>query len=1596
MNKRTHATWLVALAALAAMAHRAPAAEAPAATPFAADCQALAQADHRLTGTPEYRAAADHVEARLRTLGADEVLVQHFRAAQTQVRRCELRLAAGVTRPLLPMRPNGIVAPVTPPEGITGPLRHFRKGELGDPKSQRSPRGAIAVLDYNDGLGWLRAFRLGAKAVLFVREDAAQAWQPHHTVANANLLRFFYRGPRAHLPEGATATVHSEVVWSTVVGRNVYAFFRGTRPRFEQDSDELLVVAANLDSFGEVPRLAPGARAAANCGGLLHLAQHLKAHRPRRHVLLAFFDAQCRGHAGVAAFYRALEDEDYVRIQDREVYQKTEREFLAQIADLLAKDRPLEEDSPARRELVNRMKSKGKAHAYDVGDQLYELRVELSRLAKDDAAAAPRIAQLQEREAALQAEKDRWNDLRRALARERLTNHVEAERAQALDEVRLDVQRRAEELAFETQALEHDRRLKEVIGKFWISLHVSLLLGDATPRWGLIIGGDSSLHASADNPGLYGRVQGTFLSAYKALGGEDAVNFEPASADGTLDPPRLLWAAPYLVHSGEVAGKLGIYNVALATAQEPLAHEGTPDDTLARLDLPRMEQQFAGAARMLAAVASEPGLSLRRAIEQQKLYVVTEFGTDNRPHGPTAMGRSFGSAVQDRPMRGATVQLTVRYRSLGDYNRIPFRPTKMYAFDDFLVLRTDQNGCYSYGPVQHWRTHHTGFAIDTDARGVITSASDLKTLVTPDNRLDMFDCRHGCLVLPPLLSHRPASLLRARSNSPLDNTKANYETRDGVVAWFIEKKIEGVKVFNLQAMVGLVSGRDSLAGLADRDMPYGLGYPATDAWTPPSTTHRAATDLWRLNEMRIQMMRDRGLMNSSVEELHGHTEDLLIAAEKAPSVAGREALAASAFMAGRPVYESVRANLDDLVRAVLVLLALSVPFSFALERLLIGSTSIYRQILWFAGFFILTFFILFVTHPAFAVSKTPVIIFLGFAVVVLSSLVIVIIMRKFEVELKVLQGLTSTVHLADVSRFSTIMAAMSMGISTMRRRPLRTALTATTIIMLTFTILCFASFGIETGIVKLFSEASPGYSGAYLHKVNWATINPDILDVVEGRWGGTHAICRRYWRAPRTPQQKGPLLTRHDGVQPLAITGVLGIEAAEMKQRPDLAAVLPIDPATFADTVLMTRAVASHLGVEAGDTVLVGGLRLRVGKLLEPSRVGAARDMDGSGILPVDFVEMSSALGDAATPEQALAMQSQENWAYLPTDSVVIVSAENAQAMGAALHAITLYARDAREATDLAEDLARIVPIPVAATRADGVYRHVLGTVVEASGAGDLLFPILLGGLVIFGTMLGSVADREKEIYTFSSLGLAPPHVASLFFAEALVYSVIGGLAGYLLAEGTLTLLGHLAQYGLVRVPEMNYSSTNAIVTILIVMATVLVSAIYPAIKASRSANPGILRTWRLPAPDGDVLDLTFPFTVSEYDITGVVSFLKEHFENFGDTGLGVFMASDPRLVRAANGTLGLNALVSLAPFDLGVTQNFELRSAASEIPGIDEVKITLTRRSGQPKDWRRLNKVLLDDLRRQFLIWRALPNETMEVYRHRTLAEMGAPQDNA
>ena len=140
-------------------------------------------------------------------------------------------------------------------------------------KTSDSLEGCIAVLDYNCGQGWLRALRLGASAIIFTRESQPQGINFHYTETNANLLRFYHDGPENELPpDGTTVTLKSKVIWQAATAQNVIAFFRGTAPMFSQGKEEIMVLAANLDTFGEVARRALRrqlCRPARSCGGHL-------------------------------------------------------------------------------------------------------------------------------------------------------------------------------------------------------------------------------------------------------------------------------------------------------------------------------------------------------------------------------------------------------------------------------------------------------------------------------------------------------------------------------------------------------------------------------------------------------------------------------------------------------------------------------------------------------------------------------------------------------------------------------------------------------------------------------------------------------------------------------------------------------------------------------------------------------------------------------------------------------------------------------------------------------------------------------------------------------------------------------------------------------------------------------------------------------------------------------------------------------------------------------------------------------------------------------------------------------------------------------
>ncbi len=169
----------------------------------------------------------------------------------------------------------------------------------------------------------------------------------------------------------------------------------------------------------------------------------------------------------------------------------------------------------------------------------------------------------------------------------------------------------------------------------------------------------------------------------------------------------------------------------------------------------------------------------------------------------------------------------------------------------------------------------------------------------------------------------------------------------------------------------------------------------------------------------------------------------------------------------------------------------------------------------------------------------------------------------------------------------------------------------------------------------------------------------------------------------------------------------------------------------------------------------------------------------------------------------------------------------------------------------------------------------------------------------------------------------------------------------------------------------------------------VLLSTLYPSRRAADIASPGIERRWSLPEPQGDTMDVLLPFTVTGRDAYGVSAFLKEFFDEYVGYAGGEFLAEDVRLDpvsyedREEDG-MAVRLRMWLAPYDLGVSQDFMLECRPTGDREIYEIHIKLNRLAGDITSWKKTNSLFMAGIRKQFLIWRTVPQGEKVAYGER------------
>lgn len=1577
----------------------------------------LASLDSRIPGYPGAERAAQIVEERFRQLGLDDVTVEEFpvvvpvvrpdeqgRAARLEVERGgSAELAAVRVWEILPLWPNLVRCPKTPPGGISGQLIYAGSGEL------RAFNGldvsdSVVLLDFNSGSNWFNAPLLGARAVLFIEPDETIRGEAEEKFLSmpVDIPRFWV--PRAcadylrgllKSKETIRVRLHCDIEWQKVTGKNITGRIKGTDPRL---SKQQVVIQAYYDSIAITPTQAPGAENACSIAALFQIIKAFVAQPPPRTIVFLATSGHFEGLAGTKAYVRrrirgARSD---AHIEKMFTLVETARGDIEKITDRLwtttvggpygtQQERPLREQIRGLGGLLKKVNSaahkarklhgviqaatrrtdpnRGKIPEYQLSEE--EL-AERQRLVDKFDERLPQIQQASSEAVAVIGQarqlREQGNDQQKQSALAKVQEAIEALTA-ALDFSEEDIY-----LWFSVDLSSHN----QAFGIFFKGYYYNYSEGD---QWRFSEIGKKAREYSAliANALLVERDQ-RFIDGINAIKGKAWHTY----------------MAGRLALSSEVATLAGIPGLGFATIDDSRPYVDTLMDLPVRVQIDNLGEQTRFLACLLLDLVAvrEPKdiyeLELAdnfvevkgRLVEFDPLVstfpdkAVPRAIALARPTQKTAMGvRAQALDLTDEQGRFALIGLP-NVRAVGGNTTVE---GYLLARDDGSIqMAPDQgvNGAKQY-PIELGLTQRikpTTIVLFACKSMAIYDMIDqrffelLSQIYVYDATTDAAPPEYGyALPLPPrelTSTYEPVAVVFARSGSR-------------------------VKVTMAATLLGL---RFVLIN-STREEPEGNGYLIDDHPSLYATPYRVAADMWLLDDHRIRRLFKHGIENDRVKDAHQRAEKQLQEAD----LHWRQREYDKFFTAARAAwsnesraYPDVRKTEDDVIKGIIFYLALLMPFSFFTERLLIGAPDIKWQITGVLGIFLAIFIVIGLVHPAFAISFTPVIILLAFIILALTVVVISIIVQKFEEQMKAIRYTQTGVHSADVGRLGASAAAFSLGISNMRRRKVRTFLTCTTLILLTFTVLSFTSVVQTVRANKILLPKLSPYNGIMMRDRSWLPIGEPTTHIINNEFGSDYPVAPRAWYFSGNPGEQSFVTIRRGDALPYAATAMAGFSPKET-QITHIDKYLVPGGRWFGPNdklvCILPAGIASALGVapeQVGTaTIRVFGTEMRVIGILRSTRFTNAADLDGEPLTPVDFLLMAQQMAQQREQQrQGRAGKGEElrEYIHLASDNILIVPYDFVINVGGSLRSVAIGIPEAEEVSEILDRLIQRIELNIYAGRDGKTYLCSAVGTTSFTGVTDLIIPILIAAAIVLNTMLGSVYERVREIYIYSSLGLAPTHVAALFIAEASVYAVMGAVAGYLVGQVAAKII---TQTHIVEGLNLNYSSLSAVATTLLIMATVLASVMYPARRASDIAMPGIERRWSLPDPEEDQLAMDLPFTVTGDQALGVNMYLHEYLIAHTDYSLGQFSTGDIDL-STARGDYGdgyaLSSMVWLAPYDLGVSEQLVIETLPTRDEEIYQIHCRIIRRSGDDASWMRVTRNFVNILRKQYLLWRTFP----------------------
>lgn len=1603
---------------LAGASHRAAAAD------FHQQIAAFAAFGDRSTGAPGNARAAGFIKETLIRLDLGAVESHQFAVPVIRHTASSLTVPArGLTLPLHPLAGNAVTPPTIASPGVTGPLVYAGDGTLAC-LNGKVVEGAVVLMELDSAKNWLQAANLGASALIYVdrgdstRMDFEEKFElspirfPRFRIPVQALREAF--GDFESAPEGRLAgavRLASQAAWENAISENIICVVPGTSPERKK---ELLLVEAFYDSTAHVAGESPGADEAVGAATLLQVARHLKENPPERTVLIV----ATSGHAQSLAGLRELVWSFTARSRDlRDARNELRGHVKKARLTLQALRGAAFDDRPAAGTAAPAVAAEEAGG--DSPEALLKAAIE-ERLKTDGDIVSRRLMQLrlhaQGRDSAqirqLTAERQM---LRRLLWRASFQGLAADERRvlqQVAAQARQDQEILLADARVQLRLVESAAALRSSVQNYEIVASVSLHLSSHGDGFGAFnTGWLYPLRPRITRVPAYSQIEEVLKAG--AAGVERELGAGGIYKD-TLRPSRMRpWQSYFLDRpalGGEVTALAGYHGLTFVTTADARAAWGTPGDLPEKVDAAFAARQGAVVCGLIGHLGRAPKL---REEESPRNGFSSVVGR--------AKFLRHGELFADKPAPGTVVlcyQGPSRFHVMADaQGRFNLKGVadKTHSFHKVVLeaYRFDEGSGNAVWAIDKKLTGKDAYRVKMNRRFMETDLVMFAgTGTTLYNLLEPRTFRH--LSKADVIDGR-------REAEPLHWFMSRLDTWSSAISTVFLEPGTPLKL----TLSDTPLRRKLVLINASEKNPIGAGYEVEDFPLLHRTEYRVARDMWDLLGPRIANLEARGIFNERIRSLQQQGVADLQAAETALQARQydrfSEASASSWALAAR-VYDDVDRTQKDVLYGVLFYIALFVPFAFCLERLLFAYANIYKRIAAFSGILVLLIALIYNVHPAFQLAYSPMVVILAFLIMGLSLVVTLIIFFRFEEEIASLQPRARSAQGGEIGRWKAFVAAFLLGVSNLRRRRLRTALTCATLVILTFTIMSFTSVKSLRHHVRILYDARVPYHGFLLKNAGWTDLPSEALGVIAGTFAGTGTAVPRAWleEPDRTRTTFVPL--RADG-RVIEAQGMMGLSAAESRVS-GLDAILEggrwfTEADRFA--VLLPDRMAANLGIDPrrpeGHAVSLWGMRFAVAGVFSAKKLQDRQDLDGEPLTPVTFPrEMSAEM----TEEEVDALESgedvrefQSRYQHIAADLTVIVPYQTLLAAGGRLKAVAIRT-DSQEAVQAtAQKVVDRFGLALFSGEPDGTFLYTASDAMSYSGVPNIIVPLAISVFIVLNTMIGSVYERKREIAVYTSVGLAPSHVSFLFIAEALAFAVLSVVFGYLLAQTSAKLFSETTLWAGITV---NYSSLAGVAAMMLVIVVVLVSVIYPSKVAGQIAIPDVNRSWTLPPARCNTLEVVFPFLMTYREHASVGGYLYDYFDGHTDVAQGLFSTSGIALGFACETAIGLagsdgdcpeaacefseclqlTSRVWLAPFDFGIMQVAHLTFRPSqEQPGFLEIHVRLTRESGESNAWHRINKGFLHRIRRQLLVWRSLDDETKLTY-ERLLADVREQQGPA